>query len=167
MVAEGAMYDWSALYVTQELLSSEATGALAFAAFSAAMAIGRLGGDWVRERMAPIALVRASGALAAAGMAIALATGQPWLAMLGFMLVGLGLANIIPVMFAAAAHIPGVSAATGVAAVSAVGYVGFMVGPALIGFVARASSLTIALWVVAGFAVLMAAAARHALHGRD
>ncbi|MBX3604083.1 MAG: MFS transporter [Piscinibacter sp.] len=166
MVAEGAMYDWSALYVHQELRTNAAFGALGFAAFSAAMALGRLFGDRVRERLAPAALLRASGTLAALGMALALSVGVPWVALLGFMLVGLGLANVVPVLFAAAAQVPGVSAPTGVAAVSSVGYMGFMVGPPLIGALAHHSSLTLALWTVAVFAVAMALAARRVLARR-
>jgi fucose permease len=163
LLAEGAMYDWSALYVEQTLRTDAATGALAFAAFSAAMAAGRLFGDQVRERHAPAAVLRASGALAAVGMAIALLLATPWAAMLGFALAGLGLANVVPVLFAAAAQVPGVSAARGVAAVSSVGYFGFMVGPPLIGALAHASSLGAALWAVALFALLMAVAARPVL----
>ena len=163
MVAEGSMYDWSALFIRQELATDAATGALGFAAFSAAMAIGRLFGDRVRERFTPVALMRGSGVLATAGMALALTTAAPAVALLGFMLVGLGLANVVPVMFAAAAQVPGVSPAHGVAAVSSVGYLGFMVGPPLIGALARWSSLTAALWAVALFAVLMGVAARAVL----
>ena len=163
MVAEGSMYDWSALFVRQELGTDAATGALGFAAFSAAMAIGRLFGDRIRERFSPVALMRGSGVLATAGMALALTTAAPAVALLGFMLVGLGLANVVPVMFAAAARVPGIAPAHGVAAVSSVGYLGFMVGPPLIGALARWSSLTTALWAVALFAVLMGAAARAVL----
>lgn len=163
MVAEGSMYDWSALFIRQELRTDAATGALGFAAFSAAMAVGRLFGDRIRERFDAVALMRGSGVLATAGMALALTTGSPAVALLGFMLVGLGLANVVPVMFAAAAQVPGVAPAHGVAAVSSVGYLGFMVGPPLIGALARWSSLTTALWAVALFAVLMGAAARAVL----
>ena len=123
------------------------------------MAAGRLVGDRVRERLATLVLLRASGALAAAGMALALSVGAPWAALLGFMLVGLGLANVVPVLFSAAAQVPGVSAAAGVAAVSSIGYMGFMVGPPMIGALASASSLGTALWAVALFAVLVALAA--------
>lgn len=163
MVAEGAMYDWSALFVRQELAGDAATGAVAFAAFSAAMAAGRLVGDRVREAVAPVALLRGSGLLAALGMAIVLRAGTPELALAGFVAVGLGLANVVPVLFAAAAQVPGVAAAHGVAAVSSVGYLGFMVGPPLIGTLARWSSLSLALWAVALFALVLAAAARAAL----
>ncbi len=163
MVAEGSMYDWSALFIRQELRTDAATGALGFAAFSAAMAVGRLFGDRIRERFDAVTLMRGSGVLATAGMALALTTQAPAVALLGFMLVGLGLANVVPVMFAAAAQVPGVAPAHGVAAVSSVGYLGFMAGPPLIGALARWSSLTTALWAVALFAVLMGAAARAVL----
>jgi len=159
LVAEGAMYDWSALFVRQELRTDEATGALGFAAFSAAMAGGRLVGDRVRERFTTLALLRGSGALAAAGMALALSVGAPWAALLGFVFVGLGLANVVPVLYAAAAQVPGVSAAAGVAAVSSIGYMGFMVGPPMIGALASWATLGAALWAVALFAVLVAFAA--------
>jgi MFS family permease len=85
--------------------------------------------------------------------------GTPWAALLGFVFVGLGLANVVPVLYAAAAQVPGVSAAAGVAAVSSIGYMGFMVGPPMIGALASWTSLGTALWAVALFAVLMALAA--------
>jgi len=153
--------------VRQELHTDEATGALAFAAFSAAMAGGRLVGDWVRGHVAPIPLLRRSGALAAIGMALALLVGEPWAALLGFVLVGLGLSNVIPVVFAAAGQVPGIPAAAGVAAVSSVGYMGFMIGPPLIGLLARWTTLSAALWTVALFAALMGLAARAVLGRRS
>ena len=165
MLAEGAMYNWSALYVHQELRTDAAFGALGFAAFSAAMALGRLGGDAVRERVAAVPLLRASGALGAAGMALALLGGTPAAALAGFVLVGFGFANVVPVLFAAAGQVGGVAPAQGVAAVSSVGYLGFMIGPALIGALARAASLSAALWTVAVFAALLALAARRVLKG--
>lgn len=157
LVAEGALFDWSALYVKQELAGSAAMGALAFAAFSAAMSVGRLRGDAVRARVPAPRLLRVSGVLAAVGMAIALAGHRPEFAIAGFVLVGLGLANIVPVMFAAAGQMEGVPAAQGVAAVSAVGYAGFLFGPPLIGGLARLTTLSLALWLVVLFAVLIAA----------
>lgn len=163
MVAEGAMYDWSALFVQQELHTDAATGATGFAAFSAAMALGRLVGDRVRERLAPVALLRVSGVLAACGMAVALTAGTPWAALLGFGFVGLGLSNVVPVLFASAGQAGGIGAAAGVAAVSAVGYMGFMIGPPVVGAIARWTSLSGALWTVAAFAALMALAARPVL----
>ncbi|MET0349565.1 MAG: MFS transporter, partial [Rhizobacter sp.] len=129
LIAEGAMYDWSVLYVKQELQADAGTAALGYAAFSGAMAAARFGGDWVRARLSSALLVRASGLLAAAGMTLSLVTSSPLVALLGFALVGLGFANIVPVLFSAAATVPGVKPADGIAAVASLGYFGMMVGP--------------------------------------
>jgi fucose permease len=163
LVAEGAMYDWSVLYMKQELQSDAAAAALAYASFSAAMAAARFGGDWVRARVTPVRLLQASGALGAAGMALALLVPHQVAALLGFALVGFGFANVVPVLFSAAAGVPGVAPAHGIAAVSALGYVGMMAGPPLIGGIAEASSLTVGLSTVVLFAVVLAMTARRAL----
>jgi predicted MFS family arabinose efflux permease len=165
LIAEGAMYDWSVLFMKQERASDASTAALAYASFSGAMAAGRFAGDWVRARMSPTRLMRVSGLLAAAGMALALAVASPAVALTGFALVGLGLSNVVPVLFSAASQVPGVSPAHGIAAVSGVGYLGMMAGPPLIGLVAEHSSLTAGLVVVVVFAVFMALSARRAMRG--
>ncbi len=165
LIAEGAMYDWSVLFMKQERASDASTAALAYASFSGAMAAGRFAGDWVRARTSPTRLMRVSGLLAAAGMALALAVPSPAVALTGFALVGLGLSNVVPVLFSAASQVPGVSPAHGIAAVSGVGYLGMMAGPPLIGLVAEHSSLTAGLVVVVVFAVFMALSARRAMRG--
>jgi predicted MFS family arabinose efflux permease len=163
LIAEGAMYDWSVLFMKQERGSEPATAALAYASFSGAMAAGRFGGDWVRARVSATRLMRASGVLGAAGMALALAVPSPAVALVGFALVGLGLSNVVPVLFSAAAQVPGVSPAHGIAAVSGVGYLGMMAGPPLIGLIAERASLAAGLVVVVVFAIVMALSARRAL----
>lgn len=160
LVGEGAMYDWSVLYLRQELAAPANTAGLAYASFSAAMAAGRFSGDWVRARIAPVTLLRASGVLGAIGMALALAVPHAAIA-----LAGLGFANVVPVLFSAAGQARGVAPAHGIAAVSSVGYLGMMAGPPLIGFIAQARSLTLALGVVIVFAVVLAALSRRALAG--
>lgn len=160
LIAEGAIYDWSVLYMQQELGSPQKQAALAYAAFSAAMAAARFGGDAMRARFTPIALLRGSGVLAAASMTLVLLTDLPWLALVGFAGVGIGFANVVPILFGASARVPGVEPASGIASVSAVAYLGFMAGPAVIGLLARASSLTAALYVVVIFAAALAASAR-------
>jgi len=92
------------------------------------------------------------------------APGAFW-ALIGFALVGLGLANVVPLLFVAAGRVPGVSPAHGIAVVSAMGYLGMMGGPALIGVVAQAYSLKVALAQVVLFALILAAASRRALAG--
>lgn len=165
LIAEGAMYDWSVLFMKQERASSASVAALGYASFSLAMALGRFAGDWVRARVAPVPLMVASGTLAAIGMALALLVPQADVALIGFALVGLGLSNVVPVLFSAASKVPGVSAAHGIAAVSSLGYLGMMAGPPLIGMVAEHTSLTAGLGCVVVFALFMAVSAKRALGG--
>jgi predicted MFS family arabinose efflux permease len=162
LIAEGAIYDWSVLYLKQELGSPQQQAALAYASFSAAMAATRFGGDAMRARFAPAVLLRGSALLAAASMTLVLSTDAPWLALAGFAGVGAGFANVVPILFAASARVPGVEPARGIAAVSAAAYLGFMAGPPVIGFLAEVSSLTAALYVVVVFAVALAASSRWA-----
>jgi MFS family permease len=159
------MYDWSVLFMKQERASDASLSALGYASFSLAMALGRLGGDWVRARVAPVPLMIASGLLAAAGMATALLVPVASAGLLGFALVGLGLSNVVPVLFSAASKVPGVSAAHGIAAVSSLGYLGMMAGPPLIGMIAEHTSLTAGLSCVVLFALFMAASAQRARGG--
>jgi predicted MFS family arabinose efflux permease len=159
LIAEGAIYDWSVLYLQQELGSPQQQAALAYASFSAAMAAARFGGDALRARFAPATLLRISALLAAASMALVLATHSPWVALAGFAGVGVGFANVVPILFAAAAKVPGVEPERGLAAVAAAAYLGFMAGPPVIGFIAQASSLTAALFAVVVFAAALAGSA--------
>jgi len=162
LIAEGAIYDWSVLYLKQELGSPQQQAALAYASFSAAMAATRFCGDAMRARFTPPVLLRASALLAAASMTLVLLSNAPWHALAGFAGVGAGFANVVPILFAASARVPGVEPARGIAAVSAAAYLGFMAGPPVIGFLAEISSLTAALYVVVVFAVALAASARWA-----
>jgi hypothetical protein len=148
MTSEGAMHDWSALHLAEGFERGPGFAATGFAAFSAAMAASRFGGDWMRSRIGMVPLVRRSGYLAAAGLTLALVTPWPLLAVAGFALVGLGLANLVPVFFGAAGRIPGQGAGTAIAAVATMGYSGFLLGPPLIGIVADLSSLSVALGMV-------------------
>lgn len=163
MVGEGAMYDWSTLYMRDVLGSPQQVAALAYGTFSAAMAIGRFGGDWARARMGSSAILQLTSWLSAIAMTASLAIGNPWAALIGFSLVGIGFSNMVPVLFSAAARVPGVTPANGIAGVSAVGYVGFMMGPPMIGGIAHGSSLSLALLVVAVFAVAIALLSRSAM----
>lgn len=161
LIAEGAIYDWSVLYMQQEIGAPQQQAALAYASFSAAMAAARFGGDWLRARFLPATLLLGSGLVAAASMTLVLLTDLPWLALIGFAGVGIGFANVVPILFSASAKVPGVEPARGIAAVSAVAYLGFMAGPAVIGLLARGTSLTAALYVVVLFAVALAGSARY------
>ncbi len=162
LIAEGAIYDWSVLYLQQELGSPQQQAALGYASFSGAMAAARFGGDAMRARFAPAILLRWSALMAAASMTLVLLTDMPWLALVGFAGAGVGFANVVPILFSASARVPGVEPARGIAAVAAAAYLGFMIGPPVIGLLARLGSLTAALYVVVVFAIALAASARYA-----
>lgn len=158
-VGEGAIADWSAVYIRDALKTDAGLAAGGLVAFNAAMFVARLVGDPVRARVPAAPLLRACGGLAALGMVAALLAPTPALAFAGFALCGLGFSNVVPVLFSAAGAVPGIPAATGVAAAASAGYAGFLIGPPIIGVVAGAMSLQLALVLVVVFAALIAAAA--------
>jgi MFS family permease len=145
MVCEGAVLDWSAAYLRDDLGASTSVAAIGFAAFSATMAAARFGGDRLRRNLGSVTLVRGSALLAGVGFALGLLLGAPLAGVLGFALAGLGLANTVPVLFGAAGRLPGEASGTGIAAVATTGYLGFLAGPPLIGFAAEVTSLRLAL----------------------
>jgi MFS family permease len=145
MVTEGAMADWGGLYLTRDLGTSTAVAALAFTAFSAGMMAARLVGDWLNRKLGAAALMRWGTALAAVALgAMLLAASAPF-AIVGFFLVGVGVANGVPLVFSAAGHAPGHESGPNIAAVSSMGSIGFLAGPPFIGFLAEATSLPLAL----------------------
>jgi predicted MFS family arabinose efflux permease len=157
--AEGAVTDWSALFLSTVKHLSVAAAASGFAAFSVAMVVCRLTGDLVVARLGGFLTVLGGGLLAAAGMVIAIASPWPALSAAGFALVGVGAANLVPVVFSAAARTPGVAPSIGVAAVTTLGYTGFLVFPPILGFIANDWGLSTALAVVAVMALTIAAMA--------
>ena len=160
MIAEGVMADWCVLYLKQDLGMPQAQAALGLSAFAGAMALSRFGGDYLRARYPEKQILFVGASLAAASMAVVLLVGVPWVALIGFALVGAGLAPVAPILFNAATRVPGVSRAAAIASVTSVGYSGFMVGPPLIGAIAQATSLTVALSAVVLGAVCLAIGAR-------
>ena len=148
LLAEGAAADWSAVYLSDSLGASAAVAALGYTAFSLAMASSRLFGDRLNGRLGPVALARGGGLLAASALALALVSGSTAAALVGFAAMGAGLGVVVPVLFRAGGSTPGVSAAAGVAAVSTIGWMGFLAGPPAIGIVAEAIGLRGALAIV-------------------
>jgi hypothetical protein len=142
------VFDWGALHLRSSLAASPGLAATGFAAFSASMATGRLGGDALRARLGSVLLVRGSAYLAAAGLVVLLFA--PWTlpALAGFVMAGLGLANLVPVLFGAAGRIPGQSPGSAIAALATIGYSGFVVGPPVIGVIADATTLRTALCLI-------------------
>jgi MFS family permease len=159
MLCEGAVADWGAVYLRETLRLSPGTAALGYAACAAAMVVVRLSGGHLQERAGPRPLVAGLAAVATLGMGAGLLLGQPVAAIIGFGLLGVGLASIIPVVFSAAGNQPGTAPGTGIATVSAIGWAGFMFGPAVIGFVADRTSQSVALGMIPTLTLLIAAAA--------
>jgi predicted MFS family arabinose efflux permease len=135
MNSEGAVLDWAALYLRQELGSDIATAGFAFAGFAGAMAFMRFMGDGVRNRFGAVRIFRISSLVAAAGMLIAGLSPWPWLAIAAFAFCGLGIANMVPILFSAAGNQPGVPTGAGMSVVTLMGYSGILVAPSIIGFV--------------------------------
>ncbi|MDP4301459.1 MFS transporter [Leptothrix discophora] len=160
MTAEGVMYDWCVLYLKQELGMPQDRAAAGYAVFAGAMAAARFGGDFLRARVSEKLLLRSSATLTAVSMAVVLASASPTVAMIGYALIGAGLAPIVPILFNAASRVPGSSSAAAIAAVSSIGYSGFLIGPPLIGVIAHNWSLTAAMVVVVIAAGALAIGAR-------
>jgi fucose permease len=154
-MAEGAMGDWSAIYLRMDLGTSPATAAYGFAAFSLTMALGRLTGDRLVARCSPATLLTAGALLGSVTLAAALLLAHPAAAVVGFAGMGLALANVAPLVFSAAGRLPGLAPGIGIAAVSTAGYGGFLAGPPLIGLVAELGGLPLGLGLVALVVALM------------
>ena len=159
-LAEGAILDWSALFLTTTRGVDASQGGLGYAAFAIAMTVGRFTGDKVVGRFGGKRVLAFGGLCAAGGFFLAVLAPGALLALLGFVLVGLGAANIVPILFTAAGNQTAMPASLAVAAITTIGYAGILAGPAVIGFVAHATSLNIAFAILGGSLLLVAASAR-------
>ncbi|MEK1900478.1 MAG: MFS transporter [Rhizobium sp.] len=137
MVPEGAVLDWGALYLRQEMGASVALSGLGFAAFSAAMATMRFAGDLVRDRLGGVKTLRICTLFAIVGMLLASLAPNAEIAIIGFALCGIGISNMVPIAFSAAGNIPGLKPGIGISVVTTLGYSGMLVAPSVIGFVAE------------------------------
>jgi fucose permease len=153
---EGAMADWTAVYLRDVAGTGAGLAAAGYAGFSITMATGRAVGDHLMARLGPARLVRFGGVAAAVGAALAVLAPAPATAVVGFACIGAGLASAFPAVLAASSRTPGVAPGAGIAFVSMLGYTGFLAGPPLIGFVAEAATLRAGIAVVAGAGVLVA-----------
>jgi predicted MFS family arabinose efflux permease len=154
MTTEGAVADWAGIYLTGETGASRAASATGFAGFALGMALARLGGDGLVERFSRRSVLVGGAALAAVSLATLLAAGQSVIAVIAFVLVGVGVANAVPLLFSAAGRVP--PAGPSLAAVFTIGYLGFILGPPVIGVIADAITLTAALALVCAALVLVA-----------
>lgn len=155
-LVEGAILDWSAIFLRDTKgIDVELAGA-GYAAFSVAMATMRLVGDKIVARLSSKTVVVFGSLLSAVGLSIAVFS--PWVlgSLFGFVLVGVGAANIVPVFFSEAGRLPGIAPTVSIPAITTIGYTGMLAGPALLGFIAQYASLSVALGVLALLLVLVA-----------
>ncbi len=147
-IGEGTMVDWSGVYMEDTVLAAPELAPLGYAAFSALMTVGRLLGDFLTARFDRVRLVRGGGLLAAAGLLLAIVLPQPIPSIIGFAAVGAGLSFIIPLAYSVAGNLPGLQAGRSLAGVATIGYSAFLAGPPIIGFLANAISLRLALVLI-------------------
>lgn len=159
-LVEGAVLDWSALLMTGSLGVPAAQGGLAYAVFSVAMTIGRLTGDRIVAHAGRERTLVLGGLLTAVGLASIVSTSSSTMALAGFLLVGLGASNIVPVLFTQAGRQTSMPTGLAIAAMTTIGYAGILAGPAVIGFVADAFTLPAAFAMLAVLMLLVPACAR-------
>jgi predicted MFS family arabinose efflux permease len=159
-LTEGAMLDWGALLIDWKGLAGHDQAGIGYILFSIAMTVGRLSGDRLTARLGNRLMLTAGGCLAVLGFVVLLAAPVAVAALSGFLLIGLGASNVVPVLFRRAGTQTSMPSAMAIAAMSTLGYAGILAGPAAIGFVARAASLPAAFWILAGLMALVPLTAR-------
>lgn len=148
-LAEGAVLDWSAVFLSDERGLDEAYAGLGYAAFALTMTLGRLTGDAIVRRLGAKRVIVIGGLLATAGMLLATLLPAWETALLGYALVGAGCSNIVPVLYTAVGKQTVMPEHIAVPAITTLGYAGILAGPALIGFIAHGSSLSVAFMLIA------------------
>jgi MFS family permease len=160
---EGAVFDWTAVYMHEVGGASLGLASAGFAGFSLSMAVVRFAGDTITRRIGPVSVLVMGGSLCAAGIALACAVPKPIVVTIGLTVAGIGQANIVPVLFSAAGRVPGVAAGNGIAMAATMGYGAFLLGPSAIGVLADAIGLRLALLLLVGCALGIVAGARPTL----
>jgi MFS family permease len=161
-MSEGALTDWSALYLDRDLGAGASLAAIGYGAFAGGMAVGRAFGDALKRAFGGVRLLRGGALLTCLSIAAMLLIGLPGVALVALLLAGLGAANGVPLLFSAAGHARGMDAGPAIATVSSAGYFGLLAGPPLLGFVADATSLPLALAIVALLTAVVALSAGRA-----
>jgi MFS family permease len=160
---EGALVDWSALLLTERTKVDAATAAFGYSAFSVAMAACRFAGDRLVLRFGALRVMVAGGIGMFAGLMLAVVSTHFLLSALGFALIGLSAANVVPLIFAAAARMPGMSAGGGLATVATLGYAGLLMAPPLIGSIAAHTNIAVALGILSLSGIVIAANSKRVL----
>ncbi|MBS1599791.1 MAG: MFS transporter [Bacteroidetes bacterium] len=149
MICEGAMFDWSGVYFQKVIQPEKSLVIMGYTAFMSTMATGRFVGDWVATRVGKKTTLQLSGVLTAIGLLIAVIFPYFMTAVFGFLMVGAGVSSVVPLVYSTAGKSKILSPGVAIAAVSTIGYLGFLFGPPFIGFIAQISNLRISLGLVA------------------
>ncbi len=156
MGSEGAIVDWSGLYLKEITLAPEAFIGAGFLAFSVAMTLGRFLGDGISAKIGSIKIVALGSVIALLGYLLVL-SGNTLLAITGFALNGLGFSVIVPELFRIGGNVKGVDSAQGISFIAGTGYAGFLLGPVILGFIAESASLTHSFYALLGCILLVLA----------
>jgi hypothetical protein len=155
LLSEGAIADWTGVFLRQVIHSSEAFAPIGYGVFSVSMSVFRMAGDHITQSLGEARAVRLGGLIAAVSLTLMVAVSNQWVVLAALVGAGAGFSSIVPLVFAAGGRVTELGEGGGVAAVTGVGYLGFLVGPPVIGFVAQALNLRWGLF----FLVLLSAAA--------
>lgn len=154
--AEGAILDWIAVFVVRSVGASESAGALSYAVFASAMTLGRLSGDQLKRRFGAVALFRYGTYLAISGFAAILVFATLPVILIAMVFCGIGVANLIPLIFSSAGLLRGADSGKAMSQVMTMGYAGILIGPAVIGFLAELLTLSVSLWIVVAALMVIA-----------
>jgi MFS family permease len=161
LLSEGAMADWTAVYMKQVLNAGQGRAAAGYAVFSAAMATFRFLGDLITARFGPYRTVRSACLVAAGGLTWALVTHSSAWALPGFAITGAGMSVIIPLVFGSGGRVESINPGAGIATVTGLGYIGFIIGPPTIGFASQLLTLRYALGIVVACCLIAAFLSRY------
>ncbi|MCY7421501.1 MAG: MFS transporter [Chitinophagaceae bacterium] len=149
MVCEGAMADWSGVYYQKVVQAPAALTTVGYVAFMGTMATGRFFGDWLVTKFGVTRILQLSGVLIAGGLVTAVLLPNMATATIGFLMVGFGVSSVVPVVFSLAGKSKNMSPGAALASVSTISFLGFLIGPPVIGFVAELTSLRISFLIIA------------------
>jgi len=152
MICQGAMFDWSGVYFKKEVTSNITYIGFGYTAFMIAMTVTRFVTDWVTHRIGFKSIITLCGIFATAGLLITVFLPNFLASIIGMLMVGVGVSPIIPLVFSAAGKTQQSNPAVAIAAVSTIGFLGLLIGPPMIGFIAGWSSLKISFLVLSVFA---------------
>ena len=164
MVPEGAIMDWGALYMRDELGASLALSGFAFGAFSLTMAVMRFAGDHVRDRFGAVKTLRFCTVMAFVGLIVAGTAPNAYVAMAGFALCGVGISNMVPIAFSAAGNLPGFAQGVALSVATVMGYSGSLFAPSVIGFVAEQTGFALVFTTLPALLIVVLLLSRHAVH---